>query len=304
MPAAIQELQIQRDAPINTWFKVGGGAQRLAHPQDPGQIQQCLEIDPALRVLGSGANLIVDDDGVDELVVALDASHWKRAEIDPQSEHVHAGAGADLARLILDCQRAGLAGLENLGGVPASLGGAIRMNAGGRFGEIADYVHAVHAMNRSGTFLEIPSDQIRFGYRTSGLDDLIITGVDLKLHRDDPPAIRQRLLSIMQEKKTSQPMGSNCAGCCFKNPTLDQDVDSIGQAGQRVSAGLVIDRAGSKGTRSGGAQVSTKHANFITAERHANARDVIQLIEQVKARVADAFGIALQTEIDIWESCQ
>ena len=302
MPAAIQDLEIERNAPINTWFKVGGGARRLAHPQSTRQLQQCLDIDASLRLLGSGANLLVDDDGIEDLIVSLDAPHWKQVEIDPRSGYVRAGAGADLARLILDCQRAGLAGLENLGGIPATLGGAIHMNAGGRFGQIADFVRTVHAFNRQGEDCEIPRHEIPFAYRESGLEGLIITGVELTLLRDDPPAIRERLIRIMQEKKISQPMGSNCAGCCFKNPTLVRNINDIGSAGQRVSAGLVIDRAGCKGMIHAGARVSLKHANFITANADAKARDVIQLIEQVRSRVADKFGIELQTEIDIWES--
>lgn len=300
MPAAITEPLIEQDVPIPTSFRVGGGAKRFVRPHDEQQLRQCLDIDPSLRILGSGANLLVDDDGVEELVVSLDSHAWQQVRIDAQTGRVRAGAGADLARLILDCQRAGLAGLENLAGVPASVGGALRMNAGGRYAEIGDYVTSVRALDRNGTMQEIPRDEIAFAYRASGLEGLVITEVEFSLTPDDPSAIRERLLAIMRDKKHSQPMGANCAGCCFKNPSLNCDIQGIGVAGERVGAGLVIDRAGCKGLAHGGAEVSHRHANFIATTKDAMASDVIELMDQVRSRVRDAFTIDLETEVVVW----
>ncbi len=300
MPAAAHELQVEHDAPIRTWFRVGGSAKRLARPRDETQLRQCCELDPDLQILGSGANLLVDDAGVENLVVSLDAPAFKQVDIDPKSGSVRAGAGADLARLILDCQRAGLAGLENLGGVPATVGGALRMNAGGRYGEIAQYLRSIRATDRNGQMRTIERDDIDFAYRSSGLENLILCEAEFTLTHDDPPAIRERLLSIMRDKKHSQPMGENSAGCCYKNPTLESDIDAIGAAGDRVSAGLIIDRAGCKGLAVRGAEVSRRHANFVTTRKDARARDVIELMQQVKRRVRDRFAIELEPEVVIW----
>ncbi|MFZ4574588.1 MAG: UDP-N-acetylmuramate dehydrogenase [Phycisphaerales bacterium] len=283
---------------IPTWFGVGGGAKRFCRPTSEGQLARCLGIDPELRVLGDGANLIVDDEGVDELVVALDAGEFTVTATE--GERVIAGAGVRLPRLITRCVSEGLAGLEGLGGIPASVGGAVVMNAGGAFGQIADAVSEVHAVTRGGGSVVLRRQEIAFGYRTSGLQDLIITRVVFHLRREDPALLRRRLLEVMDYKKKSQPLGDNSAGCCFKNPTLERDVDGIGRAGERASAGMVIDRAGLKGLRVGSAVVSEVHGNFLVAEKGGCARDVITLMERVEAAVRERFGIELRREVVVW----
>jgi UDP-N-acetylmuramate dehydrogenase len=285
---------------IPTWFRIGGGADRFARPGSPTELAECVRIDRDLRVLGDGANLLVDDDGVAELVVSLDSPAFSQWTIDRDSGRVVAGAGAKLQRLIPATVRAGLAGLESLAGVPASIGGAIVMNAGGTYGQIADYVVSVDAIDREGRMHTIPRDAIRFGYRASGLEGLIIVGAEFKLARGEYDTVRDRQLRIMKEKSGSQPLGANSAGCCFKNPTLSADVPDIGARGGRVSAGLVIDRAGLKGLSVGGATVSDRHANFIVTTPDAKARHVISLMSEVRRRVADRFGIELVPEVVIW----
>ena len=292
------ELEISPLSTISTWFKVGGGASRFCAPKDQSQLLRCLEIDPALRVLGDGANLLVDDDGVDELVVGLTEGEFKAFRVD--NERVFAGAGVKLPRLINHTVNNGLAGLEVLAGIPATIGGAIVMNAGGAYGQIADVVDVVHAVDRSGNVHRIPREKIDFGYRHSGLNHLIITGVELKLTSADEISLTARRNEIMDAKKRSQPLSANCAGCCFKNPTLVTDVPDIGQAGTRVSAGMLIDRAGLKGLRHHSAFVSDVHGNFLIADTGGRARDVIELIKQVTSRVYDRFGVALNTEVVVW----
>lgn len=292
------DLDITSLETIETWFKVGGGASRYAKPRDAAQLVRCLEIDPALRVLGDGANLLVDDDGVDELVVSLSSGDFAAYRIE--GDRVIAGAGVKLPRLINLTVAEGLAGLEVLAGFPATMGGAVVMNAGGAYGQIADVVDVVHAVDRSGRELRIPRHKIDFNYRHSGLNDLIITGVELQLSRADKAPLKERQLQIMEAKRKSQPLSANCAGCCFKNPTLAADVADIGPEGKRVSAGMLIDRAGLKGLRHNSAFVSDVHGNFLIADTGGKARDVIELMKSVTARVCDRFGVTLTPEVVVW----
>jgi UDP-N-acetylmuramate dehydrogenase len=213
---------------------------------------------------------------------------------------VRAMAGANLPRLILEACRRGRSGLEGLGGIPATVGGAARMNAGGTFGEIGNAVRAVHAIDRAGCEVTFTREQAGFGYRRSNLGDVVIVSVDLDLGEDDPKKLRDRLKEVMEYKKRSQPMAERSAGCVFKNPTLAADLPAIGAAGQRVSAGMLIDRAGCKGLGIGGASVSTRHANFVVTSDDASAHDVIELIDEVKRRVLDAHGVELEPEVVIW----
>lgn len=292
------DLSLETHAPIPTWFGVGGGADRLARPNSIEQVARCLELDPGLVVLGDGANLLIDDDGVSRLVLRFDAPEFSGVHWD--GARVLVGAGANLPKLILEAVRRGLAGIEGLAGVPASLGGAIVMNAGGAFGQIADVVTRVFGVNRAGEPFTKSRAEIAFDYRISGLNDVIVTSAELQLRPDDPARLRARLKEVMQHKSRTQPLAERSAGCVFRNPTLTQDVDAIGARGQRISAGLIIDRAGLKGTRAGSAHVSREHANFILADAGGRARDVRNLIDIVRARVLDAFGIRLDTEVVIW----
>lgn len=300
----LPRVLVTERAPIPTWFGVGGGADRLARPQTPEQVRECLELDPEAKVLGDGANLLVCDEGVAELVIDLKNPGFRGWDIDEASGEVRARAGADLAKLIGECVRRGLGGLEALAGVPATLGGAVVMNAGGAFGEICQFVRAVHAMDRQGRPVTLAREAIDFGYRRSGLAGLVILDVDLKLKHEDRAALRQRHLEVMEYKRGSQPLKANSAGCCFKNPTLTHEVPELGELGapgKRVSAGMLIDRAGLKGLRVGGAVVSDRHANFLVPEEGATTTDVISLMREVERRVHDRFGVRLEREVVVWE---
>ncbi len=266
MPQTASSLEIIEHAPIPTWFRVGGGADRFATPRSPEELRQALDLDPSLKVLGDGANLLVDDAGVGGLVVSLRAPAFQETRFDAGAGRVHAGAGGDFQKLIHECVRRGLGGLEGLAGIPASVGGACLMNAGGAFGQFADAVARVHALDRAARTVIRERAEIPFGYRHSGLTDLVITGVEFVLTPGDPEALRARLKDCMAYKKKSQPMAADSAGCCFKNPTLRTPLTLPGRepapAGSRVSAGLLIDRAGCKGLRRGGAEVSPVHGNW------------------------------------------
>ncbi|MEM9372260.1 MAG: UDP-N-acetylmuramate dehydrogenase [Planctomycetota bacterium] len=290
---------IETDAPIPTWFHVGGRAERFARPDNQEELLQCLEHDPDLLLLGEGANLLVDDAGVDRLVVSLQSDGFQRVEYDP-SGVVRAGAGVALPRLINECVRRGLSGIETLAGIPATLGGAAIMNAGGAFGELATAVRSVTALDRAGREHTYPRSQIDFGYRRSRLNHLIVTGVELALEPTDAEHCRAELKRCMEYKTGTQPLGDKSAGCVFKNPTLGEDIADIGVAGERVSAGMLIDRAGCKSMRVGGASVSDVHANFVVCGADACARDAIDLIGRVGERVLDTFGVTLEREVVVW----
>lgn len=304
MRLASVQIEVAHAAPIPTWFGVGGGADRLARAGSVDELRRCVDADGALRILGDGANLLVDDDGVGELVVALTgdlgAVSWGDAGRASGGGLVRAGGAANLPKLITESVRRGLAGLEGLGGIPATVGGAVVMNAGGRYGQIADVVERVHAVDRQGGVHAIERPEIEFDYRRSGLVDLIVTAVDLRLAPADPVALRDRLRDVMAYKKDSQPLKDRSAGCCFKNPVLAGDVDGVGCAGQRVGAGMLIDRSGCKGLSVGGASVSPAHANFIVARPGARAGDVLAVMERVEARVLEKFGVDLEREVVVW----
>lgn len=296
---------IEFNKPIDTWFGVGGGADRYARLADREELADCLVAYAGLtvRVLGDGANLLVDDDGVGGLVLDLadlDSVEYSPGE-SPDDVILHAQAGANLPRLIVESVREGYSGLESLAGIPASIGGAVIMNAGGAFGSIAELVTRVHAMSSTGAELVIPAEQISFDYRHSGLEHLVITSVELRLRRVSDktrPALRDRLKEVMAYKKKTQPMADRSAGCCFKNPLAVGP--GLPGAGTRVSAGKLIDEAGCKGLRIGGAEVSNVHANFIVTHEGCRARDIIELMDEVERRVHAFCGVHLEREVRVW----
>ena len=295
------DVQVELDAPIGTdsWFCAGGRADVLLRPTNPDTlaeiIRRCRRTETPFRILGEGANLLVADEGVGGIVLRLDAPAFRMIErnADGEVDLVRIGAGADLSRSLLDLSRSGLAGLETLMGIPASIGGAIRMNAGGRYGAIGDTVHAVACLDAHGETRVYPASELDFGYRRNNLIDPIVLWAVFKVSQEDPVVLRERIKEIAAYKKSTQPLADKSAGCMFRNPT---DPDS----GELVSAGKIIDQAGLKGLRVGTASVSEKHANFITIDRGGKANDAIALGDEIIKRVQDARGIELVREVVVW----
>ena len=292
MTFALQD-RVTRLAPIDTWFGVGGSADAYAEPETLDELRSLIDLfEGDVRVLGDGANLLVDDDGVGGLVVSLRHFSTVTPFQAAGMPMLTVGAGVNLPKLVIQTVRDGLGGLETLAGVPASVGGATRMNAGGAFGEIANVIHTVRGVTLQGEAVETPRREIDFAYRHSGLENIIITEVELAMAPGDPAALRKRLKDVMAYKKHSQPMAEKSAGCVFRNPTV---------GGSHVSAGRLIDQAGCKGLRLGGADVSQVHGNFFITHPGATARDVLQLIEEVRQRVLTDLDVALETEVVIWK---
>jgi UDP-N-acetylmuramate dehydrogenase len=301
MTMTTQQPTITHRAPIPTWYRVGGRADKFAKPESIEQLAQIMETNDAVRVLGEGANLLVADDGIDGVVMSLKNGIFGAITVDPASNLLIAGAGVDLRRLITVTTNEGLGGLEILGGIPATVGGAVRMNAGGTFGQIAQSVAHIWVMGSDGRERTLEAWQVDFGYRHSGLEGSVITRVAFALTPEDPKAVRDRLRVCMDHKKRTQPMGEQSAGCTFKNPLLTSPVKGVGEPGMRVSAGKLIDLADCKGLAVGGAQVSEHHANFFVTDKGATAADVISLMELVQGRVFDKFGLQLEREVVVWE---
>ncbi|CAN5793104.1 UDP-N-acetylmuramate dehydrogenase [soil metagenome] len=307
MVMAALGVEILRDVALETWFGCGGGARRLARPTSVAEVRACVAIDRELKVFGDGANVLVADGGVEELVVELSAPAFTKIELDAERGVVTAGGGADFAKVILESVRAGLAGLEGLGGIPATVGGAAAMNAGGAFGEVGTRIARVRGVGRDGREVDLGRADMQFEYRRSSLATagVVITEVEFALARAEGGAegVRARLLEVMAYKKRTQPMGAHSAGCCFKNPTLTRDVAALGEkavAGARVSAGMLIDRAGCKGLRVGGAEISSQHANFFVAHAGCKAADVIELTKRARGAVLEKFGVEIEAEVKVW----
>jgi len=280
-----------RDEPLAPycWMKLGGPAQYLIRPRDLNELvavlQACREAELPVRVLGGGSNLLIRDEGVSGAVIQITADSFSEIEVDGTS--VRAGAGALLSNLISHTVRAGLAGMEALVGIPGTVGGALRGNAGGRSGDIGQFVESVTVLTNAGEVQTRREDELEFAYRHSNLDDVIILGATFQLQRDDPEEITRRMRKLWITKKATQPFSFQSAGCIFKNP-------------RGMSAGLLIDQAGLKGTRIGQAEISDRHANFIVAHPGATSQDVLRLIDLARSKVAEQFGVDLELEIQIW----
>jgi UDP-N-acetylmuramate dehydrogenase len=288
----------QAHAPLGprTWYAVGGEAEVLAQPSSLDQLQAvvaaCHQCALPLRVLGKGANLLVRDHqtpAVPGVVLALKAPFF--TEIQDHGGQVQARGGVDLFKLVRQTARAGLSGLDSVAGIPATVGGAIRMNAGGAFGEIGDCVQSVTVMRENGELQTLQRQQITFGYRQTDIEAPLIVEATFALTPAEPEQTTGRMKEIFAYKKQSQPMGDQSAGCAFKNPKDQTD----------KGAGQLIDEAGLKGYTRGSAQVSTVHANFITVDKQAGrAEDVYQLMQHVQQVVYDHHRITLQREVVVW----
>jgi UDP-N-acetylmuramate dehydrogenase len=288
------EGAVVENAPLRslTWFKIGGPARYLVRPRSIDEAREaairCVEHNIPIYVLGRGANLLIKDEGVPGAVFRLDSPAFTDTKIDLKTGEVTVGAGVDLARLIVQTCRDGLAGIEQLAGIPATIGGAIRMNAGGRFGDIGQVVERVTVMDSQGSTFDRTRDDLLFEYRKTNIIAPFILGATLKLERDDPEAVTRRYKEVWMYKQNSQPLNAKSAGCMFRNP------------GGPLSAGAMIDQAGLKGFRVGQAEVSERHANFIIAHPMCTSADVLTLMKRVQERVAEKFSVVLHPEVQVW----
>jgi len=273
----------------HTWYGLGGPADYFIRPESVDQLKdfalRCNENGIRIYVLGFGSNLLISDEGLRAAVIKLDSDQFQKVEFD--GEEVTAWAGADLSKLVLTCVEKGLSGIEALTGIPGSIGGAVRMNAGGNFGDIGAAVETVTLMDNQGSVFEKSKPELMFDYRRTNITAKFVLNARLQLSAADPEQIMRTVKEMWIYKKNNQPLNTKNSGCIFKNP-------------RGVSAGALIDRAGLKGLQIGGAVVSEKHANFIIAENKCKSRDVLRLIDVIKERVKEQFDTDLELEIEIW----
>lgn len=269
-----------------TSWKIGGPAQVFFQPQDSLECAAALSTATHFAIpvtyLGGGSNVLVADGGVKGLVIQLrklQETHW-------DGNRVRVGAGYSLPKLAKDAEERLLTGLEFTAGIPGTVGGAVLMNAGAHGVNIVNALESVRIITPDGEIRDILADQLEFGYRTSNLKNSgnIITEATLVLQPGDQEAIAKQMASVLEFRKTKQPMKYPNAGSVFKNPAGD-------------AAGRLIEFVGAKGRRIGDAQVSEKHANFIVNLGEATAADVIMLIKEVQELVLQEFGFLLETEV-------
>lgn len=274
---------------MHTWFQLGGPAEYFAEPESVDDlialIRRCRDAGVPMRILGQGSNILVRDEGVPGMVVRLSAPDFCGIRVEGRS--LIASGGALLGRAVTTAVHRGLAGLESLIGIPGTVGGALHGNAGAHGESIGQWALQATVVTAGGDICRRGSEELSFDYRHSNLDDLVVLETRCELHEDDPRELAQRMQKHWIVRKASQPLGHQSAGCVFRNP-------------RGLSAGEIIDDAGLKGTRIGGAAVSDRHANFIIAEPECTAQDVLRLIELVRGQIRDRLGIELELELEIW----
>lgn len=276
-----------------TSLRVGGAIDWVISPETEDRAAAVVDaLDKAgvaWRALGSGSNVLADDDDHHYVVVSL-----KELKGEPRFEgdRISVSAGYSLPRLCIEAGRRGLAGIEGLGGIPGTVGGALWMNAGAYGHEIGTVTETVRVA-RDGRVVGVPGSEVTWNYRhTSFREGELLLGGTLRLHPDDPEQIRERMEEAKSKRMATQPHGARSAGCFFKNPP-----------GSAIGTGKIIDEMGMKGSRRGGAVVSPKHANFIVTEGdNAQASDAMALAEEIRERVKREHGIDLEYEVELWRS--
>jgi UDP-N-acetylmuramate dehydrogenase len=269
-----------------TWFRVGGPAQILYTPADEDDLSYFLAnlaAEIPVHIVGVGSNLIVRDGGIEGVVIRLSARGF--GEVKADGGTVTAGAAALDKKVAEAAAVAGIGGLEFLFGIPGSIGGALRMNAGANGRETKDILFDATAIARDGTKKTFTNADMKFEYRKSGAPpDIIFTSARLRGTKTDAATIRARMDEVQQHRETAQPIREKTGGSTFKNPP-------------GRSAWKLVDEAGCRGLTVGGAQVSPMHTNFLINLGNATAHDIETLGETVRRRVQETSGIALEWEI-------
>jgi UDP-N-acetylenolpyruvoylglucosamine reductase len=281
---------IRRDEPLakRTTLRVGGPADFYLEPANEkdlaGILKSCRKRKTPFFILGRGSNLLVRDGGFRGVVICLCQPAFAKIEIT--GDKLRGGAGAKLKNVAVEARRHGLSGVEFLAGIPGSLGGALRMNAGAMGGQTFDVVESVRLMDFDGNVCELPPREMEVAYRGCAmLRERVALAAIFKCHAAPPDDIERRMKTFSERRWESQPAAPS-AGCIFKNPAT-------------IPAGKLVEELGLKGKRVGGAVVSAEHGNFIINEGAATAKDVLELIEILKAKAKAERGIELQTEVEI-----
>lgn len=269
--------------------KIGGSAAEVHEPVELAElialVDRLRSRGRAFRVLAGGSNIVAGDAPLEEAIVSLRALR----RFEKRSDTLwRADCGVPLGEMVARSVRSGLAGLECCHGVPGSLGAAVRINAGGKWGTIGGVLREVTLLTRDGRVVRRSVEPGDCAYRkTAWWDDLVLDAT-LEFAQSDPAATQARVAAVHEHKRTTQPLRYPSAGCIFRNPSPTQP------------AGLLIDRAGLKGTRIGGAEVSTLHANYIVNVGGATGSDFLALMALVRERVQEVHGVRLEHEVEVW----
>ena len=281
---------VRFDVPLSrfTSLRVGGAADALAAPPDRAALHRCLRACAEHRlpvtVLGGGFNTLVRDGGIEGVVLRLQPLRALRR--DPQGDLV-AEAGVSHATVTRHCVEQGLAGLEFAAGIPGSVGGWVAMNAGVPEREVKDVVRAVEVMDAEGASRCLPAEALAFAYRRSRLPEgAVVVAAAFRVHQSTREKVQSEVDRHLAKRARSQPLDVPSCGSVFKNPPGD-------------FAGRLIEAAGLKGERVGGAEISEVHANVIVNRGGATARDVLALIDEARRRVRERTGVELEPEVRI-----
>ena len=280
-------VRINEPMKNHTTFKIGGPAQYYVTPESVTQIQEvvslCRDMNIPLHVIGNGSNILVGDDGVDGVVLALFNTF---SDYEIKDNVITAQAGMSLIKLAVIALREGLTGLEFASGIPGSVGGAVYMNAGAYDGQMKDVVTSVTVLDEAGNIRILGRDELDMGYRTSAVakHNMIVLQVIIELKAGNKEQIKDRMNQLSELRKQKQPLEYPSAGSTFKRP-------------EGYFAGKLIADAGLKGYSIGGAAVSEKHAGFVVNMGGATAKDVVELTDYIKKRIMEQFGVTLELEI-------
>ena len=289
-PAGFEHI-VRENEPLgpHTWLRLGGPAQYFAEPTSIEElatlVKRCHETALPVRVLGGGSNILVRDEGVKGVVVSLAPAAFGRISVS--GRRVTAGAGARLGHVISAAVREGLAGLEQLVGVPGTIGGALHTNAGTHGGDIGQCTASATVLNRRGEITTRQKSELRFGYRDSSLDELAILEAAFDLDLGDAPRLTKQMQQAWILKRAGQPLSDQNTGMIFKSPG-------------GLSAASLIEQSGLQSAKVGEAEISDRNANFIIASPRATSRDVLALIEQVRQGVMERTGVELEMALEIW----
>ena len=285
----LPENRVREEEPmrLHTTFRVGGPARFFVVPETSQQLRQvvrcCQEEEVAYYIIGNGSNLLVSDQGYEGVVIQI---FREMNRIEVQGAKIKAQAGALLSAVAARALEAGLAGFEFAAGIPGTLGGACMMNAGAYGGEMKDVLKEVQVLTRQGEIITLQKEQLEMGYRTSRIarEQYIVLEAALELKRGKASVIREKMEDLKERRVTKQPLEYPSAGSTFKRP-------------EGYFAGKLIQDAGLRGFRIGGAQVSEKHCGFVINRDQATATEISQLIREIQMRVKENSGVELEPEV-------
>ncbi len=285
-----KNVTTREDMRKHTSFKIGGGADYMVCAEDYREIKDvillCREKNIPYMVMGNGSNMLVSDKGIEGVIIKISE---KLANITVMGDKIIAQAGALLSTVANRAMESELSGLEFAAGIPGTIGGAMVMNAGAYGGEMKDIVTKVGYMDKTGDIFEIPGDEAEFGYRKSifSKGEYIVLYCEMQLKKGNKDEIKATMSELNQRRRDKQPINLPSAGSTFKRP-------------EGYFAGKLIEDAGLKGYRIGGAEVSQKHSGFLVNVDNATAQDVNDLISHVQNVVFEKFGVKLEPEIKIY----